>query len=83
MRPVLVISNNRINNSEKVVVVCITDNLKQYLDRNSQDHQTFDRKAERNQTTLYSGIKKVYCIEDFNLIAIHHNVCSKSYLIFF
>ena len=25
MRPVLVISNNKINNSEKVVVVCITD----------------------------------------------------------
>lgn len=25
MRPVLVMSNNRINNSEKVVVVCITD----------------------------------------------------------
>lgn len=25
MRPVLVMSNNKINNSEKVVVVCITD----------------------------------------------------------
>lgn len=25
MRPVLVISNNKINNSEKVVVICITD----------------------------------------------------------
>lgn len=25
MRPVLVMSNNRINNSEKIVVVCITD----------------------------------------------------------
>lgn len=28
------------------------DNLKQYLDRDSQDHQTSDRKAERNQNTL-------------------------------
>ena len=25
MRPVLVMSNNKINNSEKIVVVCITD----------------------------------------------------------
>ena len=25
MRPVLVMSNNKINNSEKVVVVCVTD----------------------------------------------------------
>ena len=25
LRPVLVMSNNRINNSEKVVIICITD----------------------------------------------------------
>lgn len=29
------------------------------------------------------ALKKVYCIEDFNPIAIHRNMCSKSNLILF
>ena len=37
LRPVLVMSNNRINNSEKVVIICITDACLLYTSPSPRD----------------------------------------------